>query len=138
MAVIGIGSDGNMAVLFPSADWNAPSDASLVAQKEAIVIGKDDFDVQINGTGVAQILVLASASPLRNALKGLQRIASSRGVRSGMLPLEQEAANAVEDLLAEFDTNSRSAASFATPSKARKAISTDQLAAISIALEVVS
>jgi hypothetical protein len=139
IAVLGIASDGNMAVLFPSADWNAPGDAALVNAKETITIpraGKDEFEIQINGTGVAQVLVLASSSSLRNALKGLQKVASQQGIRKGMLPLEDGAVNAVEDLLGGLDQNTRST-SFSTPPTGKRAISTAQFAAISVAVEVV-
>lgn len=138
IAILGIGSSGEMAVLFPS-DWNAPSDASLVKPKESIAVprpGKDSFEFQIDGPpGVVQVMVLASTTSLRNALKGLQQIASQRGVRSGLLTLEGDAAKGIEGLLSGLDENTR--ASFKQVPTDQKAIATNQLAAISLSLEVV-
>jgi hypothetical protein len=136
IAVIGIGSTGNMVVFFPS-EWNVPGDATLVNTGETIHLGKEDFDIRIKGVGVAQVLVLASAMPLRNALKSLQRIASEQGIRRGLLPIGEEAENAVNDLLGGIDQNTRSADFTATP-KGHRAISTNQLAVIAVALEVVA
>ncbi len=84
------------------------------------------------------MLVLASIAPLRNALKGLQTIASSRGATRGS-PLEireDEPVNVVGDLLGDIDTLARSGG--AAPVLIRKqAVGTRQLAAISIIVEVV-
>lgn len=138
IAILGIGSSGEMAVLFPS-DWNAPSDASLVKPKESIAVprpGKDSFEFQIDGPpGVVQVMVLASATSLRNALKGLQQIASQRGIRSGLLTLEGDAAKGVEGLLSGLDENTRAFVKQVPTDQS--AIATNQLAAISLALEVV-
>ncbi|NJN37658.1 MAG: DUF4384 domain-containing protein [Acaryochloridaceae cyanobacterium CSU_3_4] len=137
-AILGIGTSGELVVLFPS-DWNAPTDASLVNSKKSILIprsGVDKFEFQIDGPpGAIQVMVLASVEPLRNAMKGLQQIASHRGMRSGALPLEGEAASAVEGLLGGLDVNTRG--SFKINSTEHKAIANNQLAAISVALEVV-
>jgi Caspase domain/Domain of unknown function (DUF4384) len=139
IAILGIGSSGEMAVLFPS-DWNAPSDASLVKPKESIAVprpGKDRFEFQIDGPpGVVQVMVLASTTSLRNALKGLQQIASQRGIRSGLLTLENDAAKGVEGLLGGLDENTRAFVKQVPTNQ--KAISTSQLAAISLSLEVVA
>jgi Caspase domain/Domain of unknown function (DUF4384) len=138
IAILGIGSSGEMAVLFPS-DWNAPSDASLVKPKESIAVprpGKDSFEFQIDGPpGVVQVMVLASTTSLRNALKGLQQIASQRGIRSGLLTLEGDAAKGVEGLLSGLDENTRAFVKQVPTNQS--AIATNQLAAISLALEVV-
>jgi hypothetical protein len=138
IAILGIGSSGEMAVLFPS-NWSAPSDASLVKPKESIAVprpGKDSFEFQIDGPpGVVQVMVLASTTSLRNALKGLQQIASQRGIRSGLLTLEGDAAKGVEGLLSGLDENTRAFVKQVPTDQS--AIATDQLAAISLALEVV-
>jgi hypothetical protein len=138
IAILGIGSSGEMAVLFPS-DWNAPSDASLVKPKESIAVpslGKDNFEFQIDGPpGVVQVMVLASTTSLRNALKGLQQIASQRGIRSGLLTLEGDAAKGVEGLLSGLDENTRAFVKQVPTNQS--AIATNQLAAISLALEVI-
>lgn len=138
IAILGIGSSGEMAVLFPS-NWNAPSDASLVKPQESIAVprpGKDSFEFQIDGPpGIVQVMVLASTTSLRNALKGLQQIASQRGIRSGLLTLENDAAKGVEGLLSGLDANTRAFVKQVPTDQ--KAIATDQLAAISLALEVV-
>jgi hypothetical protein len=140
IAVLGIGSSGEMAVLFPS-DWNAPSDASLVKPLENISVprpGKDQFEFQIDGPpGIVQVMVLASTVSLRNALKGLQQIASQRGLRSGLLTLEEnDSAKAVEGLLGGLDENTRAFVKQVPTNQ--KAIATNQLAAIAVTMEVVS
>jgi hypothetical protein len=140
IAVLGIASSGDMVVLFPSTDWTAPSDAALVKAGQAVTVPRpeDDFDFTVEGNdgdGV-EVLVLASASSLRNALKGLQRIASSRGTRSGALPLGEAAASAMDDLLAGIDQNSRGAIKI-TPQNGKQAIAVNQLAAISVPMQIV-
>jgi hypothetical protein len=140
IAILGIGSSGEMAVLFPS-DWNAPSDASLVKPKENVSVprpGKDQFEIQIDGPpGIVQVMVLASTASLRNALKGLQQIAAQRGMRSGLLTLEEnDSTKAVEGLLGGLDENTRAFVKQVPTNQ--KAIATNQLAAIAVTMEVVS
>jgi hypothetical protein len=139
IAILAIASDGQMIALFPT-DWTAPGDAALVAAGETLTIPRpdSDFAFQVKGpSGIVEVLVLASRVSLRNALKGLQRIAERRGMRSGELGLDEEAAEAVEDLLAGLDDNTRASLDF-VPTNQSRSISTDGIAAMSIAIEVVA
>jgi hypothetical protein len=89
IAVLVIGSDGTIVVLHPTT-WDAPETASLVGAKESMIVPKrtgnpeEDFQFTVQGpSGFLELLVLASTEPLRDALKGLQQIARSRGIKSG-------------------------------------------------------
>jgi hypothetical protein len=89
IAVLVIASNGTIVVLHPTT-WDAPETASLVGAKESIIVPKrtgnpeEDFQFTVQGpSGFFELLVLASTEPLRDALKGLQQIARSRGIKSG-------------------------------------------------------
>ena len=83
------------------------------------------------------MLILASASPLSNALKGLQNIAKDRGVGRGeRVRLEDdEPTKVIGDLLGDINKSSRAAEPEIIPTV--QAVSTSKLAAISTIVEVV-
>lgn len=138
-AVLGIASSGEMIVLFPT-DWSAPADAALVKSQQTIEVPNagDGFSFTVEGADgdVVEVLVLASASSLRNALKGLQRIAASRGTTRGALPLGEEATSAMDELLGGLDENTRGSFKVEIDGS-KRAIAANQLAAISVPLQIV-
>lgn len=139
ISVLFISGSGEIAVLFPL-DWNAPEDKALVAPKQAIAIPQpdDDFEFRLRQeVGTFELVVLASVGPLRNALRGLQTIASDRRASRGK-PLalnEDEPANVLGNLLGDIDKNSRG--TLVPISTAVQAVDTRQLAVISTVIEVV-
>ena len=73
VAVFAINDDASIQLLYP-ANWNSPETASLIQEKQM-----KSFDMVIEGpAGFFQILVIASAEPLRGLLQGIQKIASER------------------------------------------------------------
>ena len=78
MAVISIGDNASLDILYP-VDWNSES-ASVIAKDKP-----NTLEIQTVGpAGFFEILIVTSASPLRETLKGLQTIARSRGITSNM------------------------------------------------------
>jgi len=138
IGVLAIGSNGDLVVLFPN-DWDAPEDAALVEAGQTLTVpdpqGGFQFVVR-PPAGFFELLVLASTEPLRNALRGLQRIAGSRGTRSGdPLPLaEDEPVAVMEDLLGDLDRTTRSGVAL---NRSVRAVDSTQLAAIAATIEVV-
>ncbi len=138
ISVVLIDSSGNLIVLFPR-DWDAPEDAALVPPGERIAVPKleDNFKFRLRGpSGTLELLVLASAKPVRNALRGLQNIARSRNVDRGS-PLglsEDEPVEVMENLLGDLDEMAR--AGIDIISNEVQAVDTTQLAAISAMIEV--
>ena len=78
MAVISIGDNASLDILYP-VDWNSES-ASVIAKDKP-----NTLEIQTVGpAGFFEILIVTSASPLRETLKGLQTIARSRGITSNV------------------------------------------------------
>ena len=106
-----INSDGNLNVLYP-VDWEAPESASLVAAGESLIIprSQDKPFITYGPAGTFELLLLASRRPLRHVLRGLQRIAESRGVSRGeFLGLEaNEPTEVMDALLGDLDDQKRS------------------------------
>ncbi|MEM6754643.1 MAG: DUF4384 domain-containing protein, partial [Cyanobacteria bacterium P01_C01_bin.38] len=142
IAVLVIGSNGNIVLLYPS-DYDSPEHASLVASKTELIVPpttanpQDDFKFIVQSpSGFLELLILASTEPLRNALRGIKRIAAERGTRSGnpLVFTEQESVKAMESLLGDLDNTTR--ASIAAVRSDIRGVDTTQLAALSAIIEV--
>ena len=83
VSAIQIGTDGVMTILHP-AEWNAPEIASAIQPNKDLVINL----AIVPPAGFFEILVITSASSLRESLKGLQTIANSRGLKNSYIPLD--------------------------------------------------
>jgi hypothetical protein len=83
VGVLAISSSGDLTLLYPL-DYSAAEDAALLKSGDTLQVpraGRDKFDFEVYGSSnTFDILVLASVQPLRNALKGLNKIRGERGV----------------------------------------------------------
>ncbi len=142
LAVLVIGSDGDLSVLYPVA-YDAPIDASLIPAGKALWVPESsdrlerDFQFVVQGpAGCFELLIVASREPLRDALKGLAQIARNRGLRSGdpLLGLEEdESLLVVKALLADLDRMTRATLAL---KQGTQAIAVNQFAALSTVIEV--
>jgi hypothetical protein len=78
LAVLSINSDGVIDVLHP-VNWDSPESASIVKPNDMTKISIEVF----GPAGFFEVMVITSASPLRDTLRGLQTIALSRGLTKG-------------------------------------------------------
>lgn len=147
MSVLVIDPTGEISVIFPN-QWAAAAEVTLVAAGQTLKIpdpGKDKFRlVTQEPKGVAEVLILASKSPLRKALQILRAVAASRGSdRSGPVTLDasgqqNQPAAVIDNLLDDVNTGTRGSTSGDTRSTpAVRNIDTTQLAALSITFEVI-
>ncbi|MFB2839058.1 caspase family protein [Floridanema evergladense] len=138
IGVVLIDSSGELLVLFPR-DWDKPEDAALLGAGKIITIPRteDNFKILLQGpSGTLEVLVLASVSPVRNALKGLQNIARSRNTAKGS-PLgisEDEPDKVMGDLLIDFDEMSRAGVQLVSTIRG---VDTTKIAVLSSLVEVV-
>ena len=141
LSCIAIDDQGDMTVIYPVA-WDAPDDAALMPPNSELLIPRpeDEVNFRVNGSGYIEILTLVSTGSLRNALRGLQEIARSRGATRDYLSLrENESLSVLEDLLGDVDNLSRgglSASIAVVPADNRKLIDRDAVAAVSTVIEV--
>ena len=83
MSVIQVATDGIMTILHP-VDWNFPETAAAIKPGAT-----EPIKLEVTPpAGFFEILVITSASPLRETLKGLQTIALSRGIKKDYLPFD--------------------------------------------------
>lgn len=153
IGLIVISSTGQLTVLHPI-DWAQPENASLLSGNGQSMIvphplirrdpsrdyctePSSQFSFCVTGpAGFFEILALASTSPLRDALRGLQQIARETQ-RDWGTPLgitEEDSVNIMTQLLGDLDEISRGG--IVVQGNVR-AIDTEKLAALSIILEVV-
>ncbi len=150
MSVLVIGSNGDLVVLYP-VNWGAPEDATLIAPGQTVAVPRDgDTKFTVQGpSGFLELMILASTKPLRDALKGLQTIARSRGLSStSRSPIalgenEDETVEVIGALLGDLDRITQetrgtivSTSSRTTTSRTR-GVDTTQLAVMSNVIEVV-
>ncbi|MFP4122179.1 DUF4384 domain-containing protein [Coleofasciculus sp.] len=128
---------GEITLLFPH-QWAVIDDAAQVKAGETLLIpnpSRDTFHLQTQKPlGVTEVLIIASVTPVRNALKALQTIAKRRNLDSEpvVLPAPIEV---IEELLSDL-TLSRDYSVSAT--QGISPVDTSQLAAMSITFEVIS
>ncbi len=138
---------GEISVIFPN-QWAAAEEVTLVAAGQTVKIpdpSKDRFRlVTQEPKGVAEVLILASRSPLRKALQALRAVAASRGSdRSGPVTLEASAqqnqpAEVINNLLDDVTTGTRGSGNNTTRGNPTvRNIDTSQFAALSITFEVI-
>lgn len=142
LAVLVIGSNGDLSVLYP-VGYDAPIDASLIQAGKALLVPESsdrpeqDFQFVVEGSaGCFELLIVASQEPLRDALKGLAQIARNRGLRSGdpLLGLEEdESLLVVNALLRDIDRMTRATL---TLKQGIQAIAISKFAALSTVIEV--
>jgi hypothetical protein len=128
-----ITTTGELVVVFPNS-WTAGADAALVKAGETRQIPdpeRDAFKLTVGEpVGTAEVLVIASLSPLRESLQRLKSIAAGRAIQSGILTLDEESVSAADSFLADIDVRSRNFVVSFDPNT--RAARTEQLAALSI------
>lgn len=142
VTVLVISPEGDMFVIFPN-NWTAGTEAAIIQAGQTRKIPdpaqQDQFKITVGKPlGTAEVLVIASATPIREALKVLKQIAESRGQRSGPVALEEDSTKAIDTLLGDLDRSSRGdnplSVSF---DPTARAVNTAQLAALSITFQAV-
>ncbi|MGE5660125.1 MAG: caspase family protein [Actinomycetota bacterium] len=136
ICVLLIDSTGEITVIFPN-QWSAAAEAARLASSAKMLIPdvkRDSFKLQTQEPfGMTEVLILASTTPLRKALKALQAIAFRRSQLSGPMQLDApiEAIESLLEDLAEPRSNSPSA-----PQRMRQ-VDIRQLSAMSMTFEVI-
>ena len=148
VAVLAIDSGGDMAVLYPT-DWTAPDLAAFVESGKSIKIPDpergDRFRLRVTTPlGVTEVLVIASAVPLRSMLTTLGAIAQAQEQESGEssrgLPLGtsrgEEFVEAAGNLLDDLNLGTRGlTADYVSLPANTRSINSRQLTALSLTFE---
>ncbi|NER51515.1 MAG: DUF4384 domain-containing protein, partial [Symploca sp. SIO1A3] len=111
LTVIVVSPEGDMILLFPNS-WTADDNAALVEAGQTRFIPDpskgDQFKITVGKPlGMVEVLIIASATPLSNALKALQSIATEPGQRGKPLLLAEESIAVIDNLLGDFDQGTR-------------------------------
>ncbi|HBB35741.1 MAG TPA: caspase [Cyanobacteria bacterium UBA8803] len=137
VTVLVISPEGDMFVIFPNS-WTAGTEAAIIQAGQTRKIPDpgqgDQFKITVGKPlGTAEVLVIASATPIGEALKVLQQIAESRGQRSGPVALAEDSTKAIDTLLGDLDRSSRGDNPLdISYDPSTRAVNTAQLAALSI------
>ncbi len=83
VGVVTIGASGHLRVLFPYVDeFDSAEDRALVGPGDSLQLPNENWEFSLSKTpGTLELMVFASPTPIKSALKGLQSIA--RGKRGG-------------------------------------------------------
>jgi LysM repeat protein len=134
-SVLVIDATGEMSVIFPN-QWTASAEVMQVKAGQTLNIPQagDPFKLVTQApTGMTEVLIIASSSPLENALKALQSIAARGGQTRGFVALSEPA-----DIIASLlDDLSRGQQTRGDRSTTTRTIDTSQTAALSLSFEVV-
>ncbi len=139
VSVLVIDSTGEMAVIFPN-QWTATSEVMKVAAGQTLRLPEPEKDrfklVTQEPRGTTEVLIIASSTPLGNALKALQGVASRSGQSRGPVALS-DPTEVIGSMLDDLDAGTRSSGRNSSPGKGVRSVDTTQLAALSITFEVV-
>ncbi len=146
LSILVIDPTGEMSVIFPN-QWAAAEEVTLVAAGQTLKIPDPDHDsfrlVTQEPKGVAEVLILASRTPLRSALQALRTVAARSGLRGGPVTLDtsgqlNEPGEVIDSLLDDINDTSRGSVRNGTSrSGTARTVNTSQLAALSITFEVI-
>lgn len=146
LSVLVIDPTGEISVIFPN-QWTTADQVTLVGAGQTVKIpdpNKDSFRlVTQEPKGVAEVLILASRTPLRSAIQSLQEIAVRGGKGGGPVTLSSlgqsnEPAEVIDNLLNDVNNGTRGSASKASPTSGTvRNMDASQLAALSITFEVI-
>jgi hypothetical protein len=135
--VLVIGATGEMSVIFPN-QWTASSEVMRVKARQTLLIPNtgDPFKLVTQApAGMTEVLIIASSSPLEDALSALQKIAARGGQSRGFVALNDlnDPADIISSLLDDVNAVSRNRQG--TPTI--RTIDTSQTATLSLSFEVV-
>jgi hypothetical protein len=132
IAAISVNSDGSLSFLYPTAG-DASEDAALVKAGQSV----ESAEISLSPpAGFLEVLTIASAKPVRQALLALQRVANARKLesRTAIQTDSDDSLNVMADLLGDFDHNTRASAKVV---RNVSGVNKKQVAAFSTILEVV-
>lgn len=142
VSLLVIDPTGEMTVIYPN-NWTASEEATRVAAGRTIRIpdpGTDAFKlVTQEPRGMVEVLIVASLSPIRQALKGLQSIASQTGQTRGPVTLA-DPVGVMDDLLADLtgpSVGTRGAPGTRGLAAVARRIDTNRIATLSMSFEVI-
>lgn len=142
VSLLVIDPTGEMTVIYPN-NWTASEEATRVAAGRTIRIpdpATDGFKlVTQEPRGMVEVLVVASVSPIRQALKGLQSIASQTGQTRGPVTLA-DPVGVIDDLLADLSGpagGTRGAPGTRGLAAVARRIDTNRIATLSMSFEVI-
>lgn len=134
LSVLQIDSAGDIAVLFPN-QWTASADVTRLNAGQRMLLpdpSQDGFRlVAQDPKGATEILIVASTTPLDNALRALRDLATQSGTTRGPIALGTPV-EVVGDLLNDLSTTRGSA-----QPNAVNTVDTRQMAALSITFDVI-
>lgn len=143
ISILVIDAVGDMAVIYPN-DWSASEGAALLGPEQLLIIpqtGIDEFTIVVSEPlGLAEALIIASTTPLRDSLKALQEIATSRGLgrRSPIGVGDDELLDFTNSLLDDLDRGTRGDSVGTELAVGVRGVDTNKLAAMAITFEIVS
>lgn len=143
LSVLVIDAAGELTVIYP-VQWNGGDATMLLPAQQTLLIpdpSRDAFQLVTQPpTGLTEVLVLASNSPLTSALLALRNLASQLNQNRGPLALNRgsgaDAADVINSLISDV-SQTRGGSRSATASGGVQTIDTTQLAAMSITFDVV-
>lgn len=132
LSVLVVDAAGIMAVIFPN-NWTASVAATLLPAGETLMLpDSGSFRLVTQPPlGTTEVLVVASTSPLDNALRGLQAIADDAGLTRGPVGIA-DPNDVIGSLLEDISDSTRGAGNTTT-----RSVSVSQLAALSLTFDVI-
>jgi hypothetical protein len=143
ISILVIDAAGDMAVIYPN-DFSASESAAQLGANQLLIIpqaGVDEFAIAVNEPlGLTEALIIASTTPLRDSLKALKEIATSRGIskRSPIAVDDDDLLNVTNSLLDDLDRGTRGDQVGADLPTEIRGIDTNKLAAMTITFEIVA
>ena len=138
LSILAISSTGEITVLFPN-QYGAGAETTLIAANETRFLpdpSNDNFQFQAESTGVGEVLIIFSRSPLRKAMLALQSLAVEQ-YQSQRGAFVSPDLDAIADLLGDLGNATRGGSdSSYSQSTINPQLSVSEIAALSISFTV--
>ena len=138
LTILSIDPTRGLTVLFPHS-WRVSEDVTRLDAGQTLLIpnpAKDEFQLVAQAKGIAEVLIVASVSPLKKSLKNLQSLAEELKLANGPVVLGRDAqrsedsvdviGNLLDDLSGERGLGA-----------VGREVNTAEMAALSISFEVI-
>ncbi|MEB3218487.1 MAG: caspase family protein [Nostocales cyanobacterium 94392] len=142
ISILVTNTEGEMAVLYPN-DWSASEGAALLGAEQTLIVpqaGVDEFAIAVTKpVGLTEAFIIASTTPLRDSLKALKQIATSRGIqtRNPIAVEDDDLLNFTNSLLDDLDRGTRKDTVAENIVSDVRGLDANKLAAMVISFEVV-
>jgi hypothetical protein len=139
LTILSVDATRGLSVLFPHS-WRVSEDVTRLDAGQTLLIpnpAKDEFQLVAQAQGIAEVLIVASLSPLKKSLKNLQSLAEELKLANGPVVLGRDAQRSEDSVDVIGNLLDDLSGERGTLGVADREVNTAEMATLSITFEVI-